>query len=97
MRRRHSPEVRAGLLGAPLPPAALRRFVEDDVLAFRARRLTGAPAHAGARAAAWASVAEQVLRNAEADLGRGSRFARPFQAAHAELMRQLERLELDGP
>jgi excisionase family DNA binding protein len=68
-----------------------RRFVEADVLAFQARRLTGAPAHAAARAAAWASVADQVLRNAEVDLGRGSPLGRPFRAARAELERELKR------
>lgn len=76
-----------------------RRFVEADVLAFQARRLTGAPAHAAARAAAWASVADQVLRNAEVDLGRGSRLGRPFQAARAELERglRLAKREAENP
>jgi len=78
-------------------PGGHRRFIEADVLAFRARRLTGAPAHAGARAAAWASVADQVLRTAEADLGRGSRLARPFRSAREQLQRQLDELKQDAP
>jgi hypothetical protein len=41
-------------------------------------------------------VADQVLRNAEVDLGRRSRLGRPFRAARAELERELKRAKQDA-
>ena len=66
-----------------------RRYRESDLRAFAEARASGTPAHATARAGAWAKAATEVLRVAEQDLG--AEWGAPFREARETLREAIKR------